>query len=197
MVDNTLLGNLTAADVAAVIVERWRSTTRPHDVVAVDGPSGAGKSTLASHLAAALDAHLVRLDDLYPGWDGLDQGADIVVGEIHRPRAAGRPGRLPRWDWESGRVGSWEPVPADARLVVEGVGAGCRAARPFVDQLVFVTAAADHRRRRALARDGELYRRHWTRWARLEERHFAREATASAADVVVHWISDDRVEVHG
>jgi uridine kinase len=48
-------------------------------LVLVDGPSGSGKSTLADALVrdgdpAALlppGAQLLRLDDVYPGWDGL------------------------------------------------------------------------------------------------------------------------------
>lgn len=42
-------------------------------VVAVDGPAGSGKSTFAARLSAALGAPVVHLDDLIPGWTGLDQ----------------------------------------------------------------------------------------------------------------------------
>ena len=66
-------------------------------VILIDGPSGAGKSTLADRLIAAwpTDAapQLVRLDDVYPGWGGLDRrrGAAALrpVGRT-RGRATGR-----------------------------------------------------------------------------------------------------------
>ena len=39
--------------------------------------------------------------------------------------------------------------------------------------------------RRGLARDGELYRPHWERWAAQEEALFAADRTRDRADVVV------------
>src|SRR5690606_29833513 len=48
-------------------------------VVLIDGRSGSGKTTLATALAARLPGtQLVRLDDFYPGWDGLEAGSAHV-----------------------------------------------------------------------------------------------------------------------
>ena len=56
----------------------------PNPVVLIDGPSGAGKSTLADALVAHWPRpntpQLVRMDDIYPGWDGLDAAID----HLHR-----------------------------------------------------------------------------------------------------------------
>ena len=44
-------------------------------VVLLDGRSGSGKTVLAESLAPRLDAQLVSLDELYPGWEGLEAGS--------------------------------------------------------------------------------------------------------------------------
>jgi hypothetical protein len=156
-------------------------------VVGVDGPSGSGKSTLADALAdrlrsAGRDAAVVRLDDTYPGWDGLDAAVPRVVDGVLAAVAAGRPGTLPRWDWAAGREGPPDPVPVPDVLVLEGVGAGARACAPYLSLLVWLDGPADVRRRRALCRDGDGYAPHWERWAAQERVHFAREGTAGRAD---------------
>ena len=98
-------------------------------IVAVDGRSGAGKSTLAAALAHGLPAALVALEDLYGGWDGLEDGVSRLCTEVLAPLAEGRAAIVPRYDWQAG---VWlEPAtlePAET-LIVEGVGAGALAWR--------------------------------------------------------------------
>ena len=155
-------------------------------VVAVDGPSGSGKSTFADHLSAALDgAPVVRMDDLYPGWDGLDDAVPRLLEWVLLPLSAGAPARYRRYDWDAGRYAEWHEVPTSDVVVVEGVASGARAGVPYVSLLVWVDAALDVRFERGMARDGEGYRPHWERWAAQEERHFAAEGTRARADVRV------------
>ena len=68
-------------DAVAGAAPRCGATT----VVAIDGPSGSGKSTLALALASALDCALVRMDDFYPGWDGLVEGIALLTEHILGP----------------------------------------------------------------------------------------------------------------
>ena len=159
-------------------------TTR---VVAVDGPSGAGKTTLASQLSAALrQAPVVQMDDLYPGWDGLEAGVRRLVQEVLEPMSRGEPGRYRRYDWTLGEPAETRVVPVTAPvLVVEGVGCGAQACGPYLSLLVWLDAPADVRWTRAMSRDGEGYRPYWHRWAAQEERHFARSGTRARADVVL------------
>lgn len=155
-------------------------------VLAIDGRSGAGKSTLAALVAGALGgAPVVSLESLYGGWDGLRRGAGLLVSDVLAPLAAGRPVRVPRYDWVAG---VWrEPVELSPpeTLVVEGVGAGARAAAPYVSLLAWLEAGARTRRRRALARDGDTYRPHWDRWAAQEAALFAADPVRDRAEVVV------------
>jgi uridine kinase len=158
-------------------------------VVAVDGPSGAGKSLLAQRLSAALGAGsptvpVVRLDDVYPGWDGLEDGVTRVVQGVLEPLSHGRAATLRRHDWVHGVDGESYQVPAAPVVVLEGCGSGAQACRPYLSVLVWVDAPQSLRHERAMARDGEGYRPHWRRWADQEDAHFAREGTADRADVL-------------
>lgn len=157
-------------------------TTR---VVAVDGRSGAGKSTIAATLAAELGAPVVDLEYVYPGWDGLEEGIELLVREVLQPLAAGRPVAVPRWSYA---LDGWDPplvLPPSDVVVVEGVGAGDRRAAPYLSVLVWVELDEATRHARAIARDAEVYRPHWERWAAQERALLARERTPERADVVV------------
>ena len=155
-------------------------------VIGIDGPAGSGKTTLADRLAAALpEAAVVHLDDLVPGWDGLDQVESRMVQQILEPLTAGRDGRYSSWDWIADEPGPWRDVPAQQFVVLEGVSAGTRAAAPHLGLLLFVEAPLAMRYERGIARDGETFRPHWERWAAQEVALFARERTRERADVVI------------
>ena len=94
-------------------------------VVLIDGRSGAGKTVLAEALAPRLDAQLVSLDDLYPGWEGLEAGSEAVHETVLRARDPG----WTRWDWTSSRPAEWDPLDPDRALVIEGCGALSRTPR--------------------------------------------------------------------
>lgn len=154
-------------------------------VLAVDGRSGSGKSTLAAQVAEELSAPVVSLEDLYGGWDGLEDGVDRLVSEVLAPLAEGRPALVPRYDWHKD---TWEePVRLDPpeHLVIEGVGAGASRAARYVGVLVWLDVPEPTRKERALTRDGDTYTPHWDRWAAQETAMLARERTRERADVVV------------
>lgn len=175
-----------AVDVAARLVAARPPNAGGTRVLAVDGPSGAGKSLLAQRLSVALgDAPLVRVDEVYPGWDGLEEGVVRVVDGVLEPLSCGRTARLQRYDWVQERDGEEVDVPAAPILVLEGCGAGARRCRPYLSLLVWVDAPEALRHSRAMARDGDSYRPHWSRWADQERVHFDREGTRAHADVVV------------
>lgn len=135
----------------------------------IDGPSGAGKTTLANQIGQALGIQVVHLDDFYPGWGGLAEGALMVADDVLDPATPG----YWRWDWEQNRRAEWVPLVPGSDLVVEGVGAvteasiGRAKARGDVDTLR-VIAAAETRRARALTRDPG-YAPWWDMWAEQEE----------------------------
>ena len=162
--------------------------------VLIDGRSGSGKSTLAQDLRCAWASSLVvRLDDIYPGWDGLAWAVEHVHTELLVPRSAGLPGRWRQWDWVADAPAGWHVVEPRQRLVVEGVGALTPANRALADLGIWVDTADDERKRRALRRDGDTYRPHWERWAAQEVEYLSTYHPRSQADWVVTEERGERI----
>ncbi|KQV75983.1 hypothetical protein ASC61_13745 [Aeromicrobium sp. Root344] len=154
-------------------------------VVAVDGPSGSGKTSLVSGLADAAGAAVLHLEDLYPGWHGLD-ATPPIVRRVLAAVSVGNIGTAARWDWVGDRPGALLHVPPAPLLILDGVGSGAAMLRPYLSLLIWVEAPADVRKERALARDGGVFAPYWDVWAAQESDHFAVEETRRHADVVVH-----------
>ncbi|WP_241665939.1 hypothetical protein [Prescottella subtropica] len=155
-------------------------------LIGIDGPSGGGKSTLADRVSAALDdAPIVRMDDLYPGWDGLAASAPLLTRWVLAPAAHGRIPRYRRYDWHRRAYTEWHAVRRHRYLIVEGAGSTCGPARRYYTVRVFVDASAGERMRRALLRDGDMFRPHWDRWARQEAALFGPDRTRRAAHLTV------------
>ena len=151
-------------------------------VVLIDGRSGSGKSTLADALVSAWpEAQLVRLDDVYPGWDGLEAGSLRVAERMLAPSTP----RWLAWDWLTDTPGEWHELDANLPLIIEGSGTLSAANRALASFGIWVELDAATRKRRALARDGETYAPHWDRWAAQEQLFIAREQPKQRADLVV------------
>lgn len=151
----------------------------------IDGPSGSGKTTHATALGKRLGYRVVHLDEFYPGWGGLAQGARMVAECVLHPSEPG----YRRWDWERERPGEWVALPAGEPLIIEGVGAITRESVAAARRLgrvrtVWMDAPEPVRRQRALARD-PYYEPWWEMWAAQEREHFR-----AIADIDV----DERVE---
>jgi len=151
-------------------------------VVLIDGRSGSGKTTLARQLKPLLDAQLVSLDDVYPGWDGLRAGSEAVPTMLSR----GRPG------WRGGiwaaEPGVWHDLDPDMPLIIEGCGALSAASRIQSSFGIYLDVPRRIRKRRALEREPE-FRAHWRGWAVQERDHARRERPRELADVVIDgWI---------
>ncbi|WP_416442960.1 hypothetical protein AB3K78_10305 [Leucobacter sp. HNU] len=136
----------------------------------------------------------MRVEDLYPGWDGLAEGAAAV------PEAL-RTGRYRRYDWLAGRFAEEHALEPGRPLVIEGCGAlsadNLAAARTWTAGSgtgtgtgavlpVWIELPAEERRRRALARDGETFRPHWERWAKQEDALAARTRPIALAREILH-----------
>lgn len=81
------------------------------------------------------------MEDLYPGWDGLEAATERLATEVLPPLLRGEPAEFARWDWTRDRYGpDRDVVPSKLVTIVEGVGSGTRAASSSISALVFVDA---------------------------------------------------------
>lgn len=158
-------------------------------VIIIDGRSGAGKSSLAARVIRAwplrAPVQLLALDSVYPGWDGLEHGAELAREQVLVPHGRGRIGTWRRWDWERAEQAEAHAVDPALGLVVEGCGALTSASAALADVTVWVDGPATSRRQRALDRDGDAFRPHWEMWAAQEEAHIARHDPQQVAALTV------------
>ncbi|MET4157886.1 ATP-binding protein [Agromyces sp. PvR057] len=152
-----------------------RGIRRP--LVLIDGPSGAGKSTFADLLVAGWSGcapDVVRLDDVYPGWHGLDRAVLDLERELVRPWLRATVGRRRGWDWEANRPEGFHPLRPGNALVIEGCGAHGTAPGVSSAVRVWVDALVEERRVRALTRDAGAFDAYWdlwdAQWRRYERR---------------------------
>lgn len=155
-------------------------------VVAIDGPSGSGKSTLATALSAALGAvPVVRMDDLYAGWDGLASGLSRLHDQVLEPLCRGRQAAYQQFDWQLGRFEQWHEVPTAEVLIVEGAGSSVQPCAAYESVRIWLEAAAETRQARGINRDGQGYRSHWQQWADQERLVFAADDPRPRAHLVM------------
>ncbi len=162
-------------------------------LVAVDGPSGAGKSVFADRLADALAVlsggdrpPVVHTDDLLDGWADQFTFWPRLEERVLSPLRAGRPGGYHRYSWVRREfLPRVVAVPVTPVLIVEGVSAARRAVRPETTLAVLVTAPAELRLARAVARDGARILPELRRWHAGERAHFDADGTAAGVDLVV------------
>ena len=169
---------LSLAELSATI---WDAADARRPVVLLDGRSGSGKSVLAALLAPAMDAQLLSLDDVYPGWEGLNAGSEVVHETVLRVLD---PGWVP-WDWAAEARAEWHPLDPARALIVEGCGALSRANRARATFGIWLELDAAERHRRFSERDAGRFDAYWDRWADQEDAFIAREHPRSLADLVI------------
>ena len=150
-------------------------------VVLLDGRSGSGKSVLGGLLAPPLDAQLLSLDELYPGWEGLEAGSAVVHETVLRPVDPG----WVRWDWAAAASAEWHPLDPRRALIVEGCGALSRANRALATFGIWLDLDAAERHRRFSERDAGRFDASWDLWAAQEDAFIARERPRVLADLVI------------
>ncbi|MEU6540082.1 hypothetical protein [Streptomyces sp. NPDC047000] len=157
----------------------------PVRLVGVDGHAGSGKSTFAARLAAALGGvPVLHLDDL-ASHDELFAWADRLLTQVILPLSRGEPAAYAPYDWRVRRFGPPRALPAAPVVLVEGVGAGRRALRPYLAMLLWMDLPPGPSWARGRRRDGAGQREFWDGWVEAERRHFAEDPSRPFADALV------------
>ncbi|SCE15905.1 Uridine kinase [Streptomyces sp. DfronAA-171] len=173
---------------AAVLAERLRGlapSCGPVRLVGIDGHAGSGKSTLALRVAEALGgAPVLRLDDFAShercfGWTGRF-AAQVLEPFAHGESAVFRP-----YDWHARRPGRTRTAAPAPVVLVEGVGAGRRALRPWLSLLWWMDLAREAAWERGRERDGPDLADFWDGWERAEAAHFRADPSRPFADALV------------
>lgn len=174
--------------VLASVVERCLDAPRglgTGTLICIDGPAGSGKTTLAAQLGPLLSAQVIHMDDLYPGWQGINQGAQLLVNHILEPLSAGQPGRYPRYDWMAGKYMERHQVPLADFLVVEGCASATKSVDRYDPLIIWVQAPDDIRLARGLERDGTEVEQQWLTFMEQERAIYEEHETASRAHIKI------------
>ncbi|MEV4440498.1 hypothetical protein AB0K09_16025 [Streptomyces sp. NPDC049577] len=159
----------------------------PVRLVAVDGHAGSGKTTFAAHLAEALGgAPVLHLDDLATH-EELFEWTGRLSEWVLAPFARGESGRYRAYDWVDRRFADEErELPAAPVVLLEGVGAGRRAVRPYLACLLWMELTHESSWERGQLRDGPGLTEFWDGWKRAERGHFATDPSRPYAQLLVH-----------
>lgn len=128
---------------------------------------------------------LVRMDDVYPGWNGLARAGRLVGRHLLEPLKDGRPGHWQRYDWAAQVGAEWHEVRSGHTLIVEGCGVMTRQNAALADLRVWIDGDPQLRKRRALERDRGGFDAYWELWADQMDEFIAENAPRDAADLVL------------
>ncbi|MCW8382957.1 uridine kinase family protein [Streptomyces justiciae] len=160
----------------------------PVRLVAVDGHAGSGKSTFAGQLAAELGgAPVLHLDDI-ASHEELFAWTGRLLEQVIEPLRRGETARYAPYDWHARRFGPVRDLPPAPVILVEGVGAGRRALRPHLAQLLWMELPREESWTRGRSRDGAEQREFWEGWVRAERAHFADDPSRPFADLLVRQV---------
>ncbi|MFF4245402.1 uridine kinase [Streptomyces sp. NPDC001822] len=157
----------------------------PVRLIAVDGHAGSGKSTFAGRLAEALGgAPVLHLDDL-ASHEELFAWTDRLRAQVLEPLSRGESARYAPYDWTARRFGAPRTLAPAPVVLVEGVGAGRAAVRPFLAGLLWIEGDPEASWEQGRLRDGPGLAAFWDGWTAAERRHFADDPSYPFASAVV------------
>ncbi|MFD9545353.1 uridine kinase [Streptomyces sp. NPDC060022] len=162
----------------------------PVRLIAVDGHAGSGKTTFAGRLAAALgDAPVLHLDDLATH-DELFAWTDRLRAQVLGPLSRGETAHYAPYDWTSRRFGPPRALAPAPVMLIEGVGAGRSAVRPFLAGLLWLEGDSDRSWERGRRRDGPALSEFWDGWTVAELEHFADDPSYPFADALIRQLPE-------
>jgi uridine kinase len=179
------------ADLADLVgaLRRLDPSCGPSRLVGVDGHAGSGKSTFAACLSVALgNAPVLPLDSLATH-DEPFEWTGRMRQQVIDPLRCGEPARYLPYDWHTRGFGPPLTLPPAPVVLVEGVGSGRAALRPWLACLLWMDLPREEAWRRGRWRDGPGLKEFWNDWTEAERRHFAADPSRPFAH---HFIRQSR-----
>ena len=163
------------------------SSSQNTPIVLIDGRAGSGKSTFALKLQNLLFREgdslprVIHMDDLYPGWEGLAQGAEYLQRVILTPLLKNGTASWQEYNWELAKRDSWREFSGGTPLIIEGCGALNSYTASVALVSVWLEADEQVRKKRWKERDGELFDQYFEIWSAQELDFIAREKSNELA----------------
>lgn len=186
MVSETPLELLLSTAVERVLELQDSGVSTP--VVIIDGPSASGKTTFAEKLQNQLFKlgetlpRVVHMDDLYSGWEGLQDGHDYLLRYLLNPTSSGKKASWQEFNWQLGERDRWREFEGGTPLIVEGCGSLSQATAPLAHLKIWLSAAEPLRKQRWSSREGAAHDLWWPIWAAQELDFYARERSQELSD---------------
>ncbi|WP_326692035.1 MULTISPECIES: hypothetical protein [unclassified Streptomyces] len=162
----------------------------PVRLIAVDGHAGSGKTTMAARLSGLLGgAPVLHLDDL-ACHEALFGWTERLASQVLAPWERGRSARYEVYDWVARAYTTEAVLPPSPVVLLEGVGAGRAAVRPFLSCLLWMDMSPEAAWGRGRERDGSGQRDFWAHWIPMERAHFATDPSRPFARFLVKETSE-------
>ena len=178
------------------IVEEALSAIEPiadkATIILIDGKTGSGKTDFAKALQNQLfrlidqAPRLISMDDLYPGWGGLNEGSMYLIRQILIPLSKNQTAYWNNFDWEKeARVDALSSFSGGTPLIVEGCGSLSLASSELSDYSVWLSAPDETRRQRFSARDNGAFDEYFEKWTKQENEFYSIHRSESLANLRV------------
>ena len=169
-------------------IQQVERRTKHGRIIAIDGPAGSGKTTLATRLSkdwSAGDVVTIHMDDLYEGWESAltERLTRTLLHSIATPMSLGKKLSYRKYDWLTKSFNDTVEHASPSLLILEGVGAGQKAVRQFLDQLIWIDIAPEIGLQRVLQRDGDYLETEMRVWQMRESEHFLRDNTRDCSTI--------------
>ena len=127
---------------------------------------------------------MLHLDDIATH-EELFAWPERLLREVIEPLGRGETAHYHPYDWRARHAGPARALPPAPVILVEGVGAGRRALRPYLARLLWMELPHEEAWRRGRARDGKEQHAFWAGWVEAELRHFAEDPSRPFAGLLV------------
>ena len=161
-------------------------------VILIDGRTGSGKTEFATDLQNELFRTLeqaprvISMDDLYPGWGGLNEGALYLLQQILIPLSKNQTAYWQRYNWQTeSREQSLTSFQGGTPLIIEGCGAISLASSELADYTIWLSAPKDVRRKRFSLRDGGAYDQYFEKWSEQEDEFYKTHKSEQLANLLI------------